>query len=326
MLTVCRNTVAIMIAAATILAIQFAAPALAQFPSKPVKLIVPFPAGSATDVAARVIGQSVSNAIGQPLLIDNKAGADGAIGAGEVMHAAPDGYTLLFATNSPMSAVPALRKNPPYDPVTDFAPVTDVGRYTFFLYVNASQPFRSVADMIAHAKANPGRLNYATGNATGIVSFAQIGALAGIDITHIPYKGEPAAVTDLVSNRVQMMIATLTTGGPHMKEGRLRAIATTLPRRSPAFPDVPTMAEAGLPQFAIVSWAGLFAPAKTPREVIERLNREFVAAMKRPDVMAAMDKQAFLLSPSTPEQLGEHVRTQKDAYARILRAAGVQPE
>ena len=321
-----NNKVAIFLAIATILAIEFATPAFAQFPSKPVKLIVPFPAGSATDVAARVIGQSVSNAIGQPVLIDNKAGADGAIGGAEVMHAAPDGYTLLFATNSPMSAVPALRKNPPYDPVTDFAPVTDIGRYSFFLYVNANQPFKSVAEMIAHAKANPGKLNYATGNATGIVSFAQIGALAGIDITHIPYKGEPAGITDLVANRVQMMIATLTTGGPHVKEGRLRAIATTLPRRSPAFPDVPTMAEAGLPQFAIVSWAGLFAPAKTPKDVIERLNREFVAAMKRPDVMAAMDKQAFLLSPSTPEQLGEHVRTQKEAYARILRAAGVQPE
>ncbi len=312
-------------AAAGLMALA-AAPALAQFPSKPIKMIVPFPAGSATDVAARVIGQSVSNAIGQPVLIDNKAGADGAIGGTEVMHAAPDGYTLLFATNSPMSAVPALRKNPPYDPVTDFTPVTDVGRYTFFLYANASQPFKSVAEMIAHAKANPGKLNYATGNATGIVSFAQIGALAGIDIAHIPYKGEPAGITDLVANRVQMMIATHTTGGPHVKEGRLRAIATTLPRRSPAFPDVPTMAEAGLPQFAIVSWAGLFAPAKTPREVIERLNREFVAAMKRPDVMAAMDKQAFLLSPSTPEQLGEHVKAQKEAYARILRAAGVQPE
>ncbi len=312
-------------AAAGLMALA-AAPALAQFPSKPIKMIVPFPAGSATDVAARVIGQSVSNAIGQPVLIDNKAGADGAIGGTEVMHAAPDGYTLLFATNSPMSAVPALRKNPPYDPVTDFTPVTDVGRYTFFLYANASQPFKSVAEMIAHAKANPGKLNYATGNATGIVSFAQIGALAGIDIAHIPYKGEPAGITDLVANRVQMMIATHTTGGPHVKEGRLRAIATTLPRRSPAFPDVPTMAEAGLPQFAIVSWAGLFAPAKTPKEVIERLNREFVAAMKRPDVMAAMDKQAFLLSPSTPEQLGEHVKAQKEAYARILRAAGVQPE
>ena len=260
------------------------------------------------------------------MLIDNKAGADGAIGGTEVMHAAPDGYTLLFATNSPMSAVPALRKNPPYDPVTDFTPVTDVGRYTFFLYANASQPFKSVAEMIAHAKANPGKLNYATGNATGIVSFAQIGALAGIDIAHIPYKGEPAGITDLVANRVQMMIATHTTGGPHVKEGRLRAIATTLPRRSPAFPDVPTMAEAGLPQFAIVSWAGLFAPAKTPKDVVERLNREFTAAMKRPEVQAAMEKQAFFLNPSTPEQLGEHVKAQKEAYARILRAAGVQPE
>ena len=136
----------------------------------------------------------------------------------------------------------------------------------------------------------------------------------------------PAAVADLVSNRVQMMIATLTTGGAHVRDGKLRAIATTLPRRSPAFPEVQTMAEAGMPQFAIVSWAGLFAPAKTPKEVVERLNREFTAAMKRPDVLAAMEKQAFVLTPSTPEQLGEHVKTQKDAYARILRAAGVQPE
>ncbi len=302
------------------------APAAAQFPSKPIKIIVPFPGGSATDVVARVLGQSVSTAIGQPVLVDNKAGADGAIGATEVMNSAPDGYTVLLATNSPMSAVPSLRKHPPFDPVTDFAPMTDVGRYTFFLYVNAALPFKTLGEMIAHAKANPGKLNYGTGNATGIVSFAQIGALAGIDIAHIPYKGEPAAVTDLVANRVQMMIATLTTGGAHVRDGKLRAIATTLPRRSPAFPDVPTMTEAGMPQFAIVSWAGLFAPAKTPKDVIERLNREFTAAMKRPDVLAAMEKQAFLLNPSTPEQLGEHVKAQKEAYARILRAAGVQPE
>lgn len=310
--------------AAALLAL--ATPALAQFPSKPLKIIVPFPAGTATDLVARVLGQSVSTAIGQTVLIDNKGGADGAIGAAEVMNAAPDGYTVLLATNSPMSAVPALRKNPPFDPVTDFAPVTDVGRYSFFLYVNASQPYKTVGEMIAFAKANPGKLNYATGNATGIVSFAQIGSLAGIDLAHIPYKGEPAGISDLVANRVQMMIATLTTGGPHVREGRLRAIATTLPRRSPQFPEAPTMAEAGLPQFAIVSWAGLFAPAKTPKDVVERLNREFTAAMKRPDVLAAMDKQAFFLNPSTPEQLGDHVKAQKEAYARILRAAGVQPE
>ena len=306
--------------------VLFGAPAVAQFPSKPIKIIVPFPAGSATDVVARILGQSVSAAIGHPVLIDNKAGADGAIGAADVMNSAPDGYTVLLATNSPMSAVPSLRKNPPFDPVTDFAPVTDVGRYTFFLYVNAGLPFKTLAEMIAYAKANPGKLNYGTGNATGIVSFAQIASLAGIDIAHIPYKGEPAAVTDLVANRVQMMIATLTTGGAHVRDGKLRAIATTLPRRSPAFPEVQTMAEAGMPQFAIVSWAGLFAPARTPKDVVERLNREFVAAMKRPDLIAAMDKQAFVLSPSTPEQLGEHVKAQKEAYARILRAAGVQPE
>ena len=324
---VCNGTLAtFLLSAAAAVAVLTVTPALAQFPAKPIKLIVPFPAGSATDVAARVIGQSVSNAIGQPVLIDNKAGADGAIGATEVMHAAADGYTLLFATNSPMSAVPALRKSPPYDPVADFTPITDLGRYSFFLFANVNQPFKTLSEMVAHAKANPGKLNYGTGNTTGIVSFAQLAALGGIDMAHIPYKGEPAAITDLVSNRVQIMIATLTTGGPHVKEGRLRAIATTLPKRSPAFPDVPTMAEAGMPQFSIVSWAGLFAPAKTPKDVVERLNREFVAAMKRPDVVAAMDKQAFLLSPSTPEQLADHVKTQRDVYARILRAAGVQPE
>lgn len=319
---VCR-TAAILFAA---LAALLALPSAAQFPSKPLKIIVPFPAGSATDVVARILGQSVSAAIGQPVLIDNKAGADGAIGGSEVANAAPDGYTVLLATNSPMSAVPALRKTPPYDPVTDFAPVTDVGRYTFFLYASVATPFKTFGEMIAYAKANPGKLNYATGNATGIVSFAQMNSLAGVEMAHIPYKGEPAGIADLVSNRVQLMVATLTTGGAHVRDGKLRALATTLPRRSPAFPDVPTMAEAGLPQFTIVSWAGLFAPAKTPKDVVDRLNREFVAAMKRPEVMAAMEKQAFALNPSTPEQLGEFTKMQKEAYARILKAAGVQPE
>ena len=306
--------------------ITFCTGAFAQYPAKPIRVVVPFPAGSATDAVARILGQSVGVAIGQSVLVDNKAGADGAIAAAEVANAAPDGYTLFLATNSPMSVVPAMRKSPPYDPVADFAPITDVGRYTFFLYANAALPVKNLQELIAHAKANPGKLNYATGNTTGIVSFAQMNSLAGIDLAHIPYKGEPAGITDLVSNRVQVMFATLTTGGAHVKDGKLRALATSLPRRSPLFPEVPTMAESGMPQFAIVSWAGLFAPAKTPKDIVERLNREFVAAMKRPDVMAAMDKQAFFLSPSTPEQLGQYVKDQKESYARILRAAGVQPE
>ena len=296
------------------------------FPTKAIRLVVPFPAGSATDVVGRILAPAVSAAIGQPVLVDNKAGADGAIAGAEVVNAAPDGHTLLLATNSPIAAVPALRKNPPYDSTRDFAPVTDVGRYTFFLFASAAAPFKTLQEMIAYAKANPNKLNYGSGNTTGILSFAQMNSLAGIEMTHVPYKGEPPAVTDLVANRIQLMFATPTTAGGHTKEGRLKVITTTLPKRSPVFPDAPTMAEAGMPQFALVSWAALFAPAKTPKEVIDRLNREFVAAMKKPEVVAAMDKQAFFLSPSTPEQLGQFVREQKETYARIVRTSGIQPE
>ena len=300
--------------------------AAAQYPAKPVRVLVPFPGGSATDTITRILANSVSQSIGQPLVVENKAGADGAIAAGEVAKAAPDGYTLLMATNSPMSAVPAMKKNPPYDPVADFTPITDVGRYTFFLYVHPAVPARTFADLIAYAKANPGKLNYATGNTTGIVSFAQINSLAGIDMVHVPYKGEPAGIADLVAGRVQLMLATPTTGLAQVKEGRLRALVTTLSKRSSLLPEVPTIAEAGMPKFSITSWAALFGPAKLPREVLERLNREFLAAMGRAEVQAAMDKQAFALSPSSPEQLAQFVKEQIEGYRGILRAAGVQPE
>ena len=186
----------------------FAAAAPAQYPAKPIRVVVPFPAGSATDTITRILGASVSAAIGQPLIVDNKAGADGAIAAAEVAKASPDGYTLLMATNSPMSAVPALKKSPPYDPVADFTPITDVGRYTFFLYVSAVTPVKSFPELISYAKAHPGKLNYATGNTTGIVSFAQMNSLAGIEMTHVPYKGEPQGIADLVGGRVQVMWAT----------------------------------------------------------------------------------------------------------------------
>lgn len=300
--------------------------AAAQYPNKPVRVVVPFPGGSATDTITRILANSVSQSLGQPIVVENKAGADGAIAATDVAKAAPDGYTLLMATNSPMSAVPAMKKNPPYDPVADFTPITDVGRYTFFLYVHPSVPAKNFAEVISYAKANPGKLNYATGNTTGIVSFAQINSLAGIEMVHVPYKGEPAGITDLVAGRVQLMLATPTTGLAHVKDGRLRAFATTLDKRSNLMPDVPTIQEAGMPQFSIVSWAALFGPAKMPREIQERLNKEFVGAMSRPDVQAAMEKQAFALMPSSPEKLAAFVKEQMESYNRILRAAGVQPE
>ncbi|MCA3178073.1 MAG: tripartite tricarboxylate transporter substrate binding protein [Burkholderiales bacterium] len=296
------------------------------FPNKPIKLVVPFPAGSATDTIARVIGASVSSAVGQPVLVENKAGADGAIAGAEVVRAAPDGYTLLMATNSPMAAAPAMKKNPPYDPITDFTPISDIGRYTFFIVVHPSVPAKTVAELVAFAKAKPGELNYATGNTTGIVSMALFNALGGVKMTHVPYKGEPQALTDLVSGRVQVMVVSSGTSLPHIREGRLRALATTLDKRSPALPDVPTIAEAGMPQFRLTSWAAVFGPAKMPRDVVERLNREFVAAIGRPDVQQAMEKQAFMLQGSTPEQLGALVKEQFESYKSTMKIAGIEPE
>ena len=300
--------------------------AAAQFPSKPVRVVVPFPAGSATDTITRILAGSVSQSLGQPFVVENKAGADGAIAAAEVAKSPPDGYTLLMATNSPMSAVPAMKRVPPYDPVGDFTPITDVGRYTFFIVIHPSVPAKTLAELIEHARANPGRLNYATGNTTGIVSSAYFASQAQIQMVHVPYKGEPQAITDLVAGRVQLMFASSSTAVPQVREGKLRAMVTTLPRRSALLPDVPSIAEAGMPQFSITSWAGLFGPAKLPREVLERLNREFVAAMGRSDVQSAMERQAFALSPSSPEQLAAFVKEQMESYRRILRAAGVEPD
>ncbi|MGE5639002.1 MAG: Bug family tripartite tricarboxylate transporter substrate binding protein [Clostridia bacterium] len=296
------------------------------YPAKPIKLIVPFPGGSATDTIARILAAPVSQSIGQPVVVENKAGADGAIAGAEVAKAPGDGYTLLMATNSPMSAVPAMKKVPPYDPVADFTPITDVGRYTFFIVVHPSVPAKTLRELIDYARANPGKLNYATGNTTGIVSTAFFASAANIQMVHVPYKGEPQAITDLLAGRVQLIFASSGTTLTHIRDGRLRAIVTTLPRRTPALPDVPTIAEAGMPQFSITSWAGLFGPAKMPRDAQERLNKEFHAAMARPEVQSAMEKQAFALTPSTPERLGELVKEQLENYRRTLAAAGVQPE
>src|SRR5438132_11116859 len=223
--------------------ISFAAHA--QYPNKPVRVVVPFPSGSSTDIVTRVLANSVSQSIGEQLVVDNKAGADGAIAAAEVAKSPPDGYTLLMATNSPMSAVPAMKKNPPYDPVADFTPISDIGRYTFFIVVHPSVPVKTLAEFIAYARANPGKLNYATGNTTGIVSSAYFASQAQIQLVPVPYKGEPQAITDLVAARVQLMFSSSSTSVPHVREGKLRALVTTLPRRSALLPEVPTIAEAG---------------------------------------------------------------------------------
>ena len=269
----------------------FAGAALAQFPSKPIRAVVPFGAGSSTDIVMRIIAQPLSQALGQPVVVDNKPGADGIIAAVDVIKAAPDGHTILLATNSPLSAAPHLKKSLPYHPINDFTPISFVGNYTFFIVVHPSVPAKSLAELIAHARSNPGKLNYATGNTTSIVSTAMFATLAKISMQHIPYKTEPPAITDLLSGQVHLMFSSYSTVAPHMREGKVRALVTTLPERSPLGPDVPSIVEAGFPTFPIVPWAGMVGPAKMPKEVVERLNRELNAALKRADVREQLAKQ-----------------------------------
>jgi tripartite-type tricarboxylate transporter receptor subunit TctC len=298
-----------------------------QYPNKPIKLIAPLPAGTATDTVARILANSVTSSLGQTVLVENRAGADGAIAGAEVVKAPPDGYTLLFGTNSPMAAVPALRKVPPYDPVKDFSPIALVGRYSSFLWVNAATPVQSLRELIDYARANPGKLNYATGNTGGIVAMAQMLSLAGnLKIVHVPYKGEPAAILDLVSNLVQVMFATPTTATGYAKEGKLRVLATTLPNRSPGAPEVPTMAEAGLPKFSISLWAAIYGPARMHQAVVDRLSHEINLALNRPEVKEQLERQQFFVQGSTPKELETYTKEQLEVYSRTLREAGVQPE
>lgn len=296
-----------------------------QWPSRPVRIVVPFPPGTVTDTTTRAIAPALSAALGQPVLVENRAGADGAIGAQEVARAAPDGHTLLMSTNG-FSAIPALRKVSPYDPLKDFTPVAMVARFSFFLFINSEVPARTLLELMELARANPAKLNYATGNPTGIVASSQMLSLAKANMVHVPYKGEPAAMIDLSSNRVQVMFATMTTAAPHVQSGKLRMLATTLPQRSPAYPDVPTMQEAGITNFAVASWAALQGPAGLPREIAQRLSREVGAALARPEVREALLKQNVIPAASTPDELAAYVRSQVDLYARTLKEAGVEPE
>lgn len=297
-----------------------------QYPTKSIRLIVPFAAGSTTDIVARILAPGAAQALGQQIIIDNRAGGDGAI-AGELVAKAPgDGYTLIMSTNSPHSAVPHLRKKPPYDAVRDFTPITLVGRYTFVLAAHPSLPVKTMGQLFDLAKSQPDKLAYGTGNTSSIVITAMLNSMAGAKMLHVPYKSEPPAVVDLISGQVQVMVSSYSTIAGHLKGGRLRALATALPQRSSLLPDVPTVAEAGMPKFSIIPWAGLLGPANMPRPVTERLNREFNAQIKRPEVRAQFEQNAFAGEGTTPEFFADWVRTQLDVWGKIMREAGIQPE
>ena len=298
----------------------------AQYPNKPIRLIVPFPPGGAAEVGARIFAQPLGQALGQPVVIETKPGADGAIAADATMKAAPDGYTLFYATNTAFSWVPAVRKDPPYDPVNDFTPVSLVGQFGFFLFSHPSVPATNMKELLAHVRANPGKLNYGSGNSTSIVSTAQLLQREKLDVLHVPYKGDGPLMVDLLGGRVHFAIATPGTAAPQVREGKLRALATLLPSRSPLLPDAPTMAEAGLKDLSVTPWGGVFGPKGLPRDIADRVSRELQAVLKRPEVREAFGKLAFEPRGSTPEQLAAYTREQLAVWRRAIADAGIKSE
>ncbi len=300
--------------------------AAAQYPAKPIRIIQWLPAGATADTVFRIVAQPLSQVLGQPVLVDNKPGADGAIAAELTARSVPDGYTLFSAGNTPMLGVPTLRKNPPYDPVADFAPITSIVKFAFFLVVHPSVPAKTLRELIDHARANPGKLNYASGNVNGVLAAAQLMSIGKLEMVHVPYKGEVLAIPDLLNARVHMMFGTGGVTAPLVKEGKLRALATLLPVRSPMLPDVPTIAEAGMPQLSVVIWAGLFGPAKMPKEIVDRLSREVNAILQRPAVREQFEKLGVEASGSTPEELAAFLKQQLVDWGRAAREAGLKPE
>lgn len=305
-------------------------PALAQtpaaYPNRPIHLLVPFPAGGAADLVARAIAKPLGEAMGQSVVVDNKPGADGAIAAEAVAKAPPDGYTLFMATYGAMSAVPAMRKTLPYDVVTDFTPITSTGKFAFFLFAHPSVPANNLTELISYVHQHPGSLNYATGNTGAIVATAELATSAHLEMTHIPYKGEVPAMNDFLAGRVQLMFATPANALPWVREGKLKALVTLQEQRSPLLPQVPTMAESGLKNLAIVPWSGIFGPAKLPAPVTQRLHDEINAILQRPDIAAAFAQQGFEAHGSSPAQLDAYLKEQLLVWHEAIRLAGIQPE
>jgi len=300
--------------------------AQAQYPSKPVRIVLQFPAGGLADTVIRVLANPLSQTLGQPVVVDNKPGADGGIAGETVKNAPPDGYTLFFATNSALSATPVLRKKPPYDPVADFTPIAFVGRFPFFVFAHPSVPAKSLQELIAHVRANPGKLNYGSGNTTSILATAQLASLAKLEMVHVPYKGDAPLMVDLVAGRLHFSIASTAPGANLAKDGKLKVLATLLARRSHLFPDAPTMAESGFPQYSVVPWGAMVGPAGMPRDIVERVSRETNAAINHPQVKEALDKFGFELQGSSPDELGKFIREQLAAWRQAVKEAGIEPD
>ncbi len=318
-------------AVAGLVAALLPAAALAQpavYPARPVRLVVPFPAGGTTDLLARAVAQKLSEAWGQSVLVDNRPGAAGNIGAELVAKSAPDGYTLLMGTVGTHAINPSLYAKLPFDHVKDFAPVILVAGVPNVLVVNPALPAQSVAELVAYAKANPGKLNFASsGSGTSIhLSGELFRVLTGVQMTHVPYKGSAPALTDLLGGQVQLMFDNLPSSLAFIKGNRLRALAVTSTVRSTALPDVPTMVEAGVPNFAASSWFGVLAPAGTPREVVARINGEVAKWLVTPEARDKLSAQGAIAAGGSPDDFARHIGLETAKWAKVVKESGAKVE
>jgi tripartite-type tricarboxylate transporter receptor subunit TctC len=297
------------------------------YPAKPIRLIVPFAPGGGTDLTARAIAQKLTEALGQTVVADNRAGANGTIGADIAAKGQPDGYTISMISSS-HSVNPSLMKKVPYDLVNDLAPITQATSQPYALVLHPSVPAKSVKELIGLARAKPGSLNYGSSGTGGLshLSGALFGSLAHIEIVHIPYKGGAPALTDVIAGQIQMLYSTILQSQAQLKAGRLKALAVTTAKRSRAAPELPTMAEAGVPGYEVAGWYGIVAPPQTPKPIITKLNGEIVRILKLPDVGEKLAADGSEPVGSTPEAFGAHIKTEVAKWRKLIQQTGIKAE
>jgi tripartite-type tricarboxylate transporter receptor subunit TctC len=298
----------------------------AGYPGKPIRLVIPYPPGGGSDTIGRPLAQKMSDGLGQQVVVENRGGANGNIGMEVVARSAPDGYTIVLALTAQLAINVSLYKKIPYDPVRDFEPITLFGTGAYILVVHPSLPVKSVKELIAFARARPGEIAYASsGNGSGgHLAAEMLKSMAKVDLLHVPYKGGGPALTDLLAGNVQVLFATQLVSAPHIQSGRVRALAVSTPKRSPGLPELPTVAEAGLPGFDSGIWYGILAPAGTPREIIARLNSEIVRALNQPDYRNFLVRNAVIPIGSPPGELGQYIKSELVKWAKVVKDAGVR--
>lgn len=297
------------------------------YPNRPIRVIVPFAPGGGTDIVARIVAQKLSETLSQQVVIDNRSGAGTIVGTQLAIAASPDGYTILMGTPH-LTTLPSLNPKLPYDPAKDVAPITNVVSTPNLLVTHPSLPAKSVKELIALAKAKPGHLNYSSAGVGGVahLSAELFKAMAGIDMVHVPYRGAASALIDVLAGQVVMYFGSVASSLPHLRAGKLRALAVTGAQRSPAAPDIPTVAEAGLPGFEVSNWNALFAPAATPKEIIEKLHAEVVKVLLMPDMKERLLREGFTPVGNTPQEFAAYLSAETAKWNKVIKGAGIRAD